>query len=175
MLHRIAGKKLGRTKNQRKSLFKGLASSLILHEKITTTEAKAKAVKPMIEKLVTRAKSDSLHSRRLLLKEIGSENVVRKLLEVVGPKFKERSGGYLRIVRIGARAGDQAKMVSLMFVEDFSSVALSEAKDSKKEKVVVEKVLKKETKAKVAKKETKEKVTRVLNNKVSKDKDGKAK
>src|SRR3990172_12483358 len=146
MLHRIAGKKLGRTKNQRTALFKGLAASLILHEKITTTEAKAKAVKPLIEKLVTRAKSDSLHSRRLLLKETGSENVVRKLLEVVGPKFKDRTGGYLRIVRIGARVGDQAKMVSLMFVEDFSSIALAKVKASEEEKAVGEKVTKKETK-----------------------------
>ena len=171
MLHRIAGKKLGRTKNQRKALFKGLASSLILHEKITTTEAKAKAVKPMIEKLVTRAKSNSIHSRRMLMKEIGAENVVSKLLEVVGPKFKERSGGYLRVVRIGARAGDQAKMVSLMFVEDFSSIALAKVKTSEEEKAIGEKAPKKETK--IAK--TKKKTTRVLNNKKLKDKDEKAK
>lgn len=125
MLHRVAGKKLGRTKNQRTALFKGLASSMILHEKITTTEAKAKAVKPMIEKLVTKAKVNSIHTRRSLLKDIGAENVVSKLLEVVGPKFKDRPGGYLRIVRLGNRSGDQASMVSLMFVEDFSSIALA--------------------------------------------------
>ena len=164
MLHKVAGKKLGRTKNQRKALFKGLAASLILHEKITTTEAKAKAVKPMIEKLVTRAKSDSIHNRRLLMKEIGAENVVRKLLEVVGPKFKNRPGGYLRTVRIGARLCDQAKMVSLMFVEDFSSVALSKVKDFEKEN---------ETEGITVKKETKKKVTK--DSKISKDKDAKGK
>ncbi len=161
MLHRVAGKKLGRTKNQRKALFQGLANSLILHEKITTTEAKAKAVKPMIEKLVTRAKIDSIHSRRLLMKELSSDNVVNKLLEVVGPKFKERPGGYLRIVRIGNRSGDQAKMVSLMFVEDFSSIATAVATKPEKE-VVEKKEVKKVAKPKAAKK-------------ITKDKDGKAK
>lgn len=150
MLHRVAGKKLSRTKNQRTALFKGLASSLILHEKITTTEAKAKAVKPMIEKLVTRAKENSVHNRRLLLKEVGAENVVNKLLEVVGPKFKERPGGYLRIVRLGNRLGDQAKMVSLMFVEDFSSIALAKKSESSKTKTNKEVVAAEETKAKIS-------------------------
>ena len=148
MLHRVFGKKLGRTKNQRKALFKGLANSLILHEKITTTEAKAKAVRPMIEKLITQAKVNSLHSRRQLLKELASENVVSKLLEVVGPKFKERPGGYLRIVRIGNRSGDQAKMVSLMFVEDFSSIADLIVEKPEKESLKKIKKIKKKTKTK---------------------------
>lgn len=156
MLHRVAGKKLNRTKNQRQALFRGLASSLILQERITTTEAKAKAVKPMVEKLVTRAKVNSIHSRRLLLRELTSENVVNKLLEVVGPKFKERPGGYLRIVRVGNRVGDQAKMVSLMFVEDFSSIAA--AKVSKPEKETeLKPEAKKTTKIKASKKVIKEK------------------
>lgn len=156
MLHRVAGKKLGRTKNQRTALFRGLASSLILHEKIVTTEAKAKAVKPMIEKLVTKAKVDSIHNRRQLLKELTSENAVRKLLEVVGPKFKERPGGYLRIIRIGNRAGDQAKMVSLMFVEDFSSIALAKPKVTSEAKKKLEtKTVKKELKPKAEKKTVK--------------------
>lgn len=154
MLHRVAGKKLGRDKNQRTALFKGLANSLILHEKITTTETKAKAVKPMIEKLVTRSKVNSIHSRRLLLKELGSENVVKKLLEVVGPKFKDRKGGYLRIVRLGARVGDQAKMVSLMFVEDFSSIATLKEKTTNQKKETTEK-------PKLEKKKTTKKVTKV--------------
>jgi large subunit ribosomal protein L17 len=153
MLHRVAGRKLSRTKNQRTALFKGLASSLILHERITTTEAKAKAVKPIVEKLVTRAKEESIHSRRMLLKKLGSENVVNKLLEVVGPKFKDRPGGYLRIVKIGGRSGDQAPMVSLMFVEDFSSIALQ--KEATAAKTKIEKPEKEVKKTKTAKKATK--------------------
>lgn len=122
MRHRVAGKKLGRTKNQRKALFRSLTNSLILHEKIVTTSAKAKAVKPMVEKLVTRAKTNSIHSRRLLIKELASENTARKMLEVIGPKFKERPGGYTKIVKLGSRTGDQAPLVSLMFVEEVSLV-----------------------------------------------------
>lgn len=168
MLHRVAGKKLGRTKNQRTALFKGLANSLILHEKITTTETKAKAVKPMIEKLVTKAKIDSIHNRRLLLKEVGSENVVKKLLEVVGPKFKDRPGGYLRIVRIGSRLGDQAKMVSLMFVEDFSSIATLKEKADKPKTDVKES--KKTAKPKVTKKSKEESKEKTEKEKVKKEK-----
>ncbi len=132
MLHRVSGKKLGRSTKQRKSLFRNLASSLILHEKIVTTEAKAKSIKPMVEKLVTRSKVNSIHNRRELMKALPSENAVKKLLEVVGPTFKDRAGGYTRIIRMGARAGDRAEMVTLTFVEDFSKIALAEAQKAAK-------------------------------------------
>lgn len=167
MLHKVAGKKLGRDTNQRKALFRSLANSFILHEKIVTTEPKAKAVRPMIEKLVTRAKNNSIHSRRLLLKELVSENTVRKMLEVIGPAFKERPGGYTRIVKIGARAGDQASMVSLSFVEDFaiSPVKKVKEKETKKED-------KQETKAELSK-ETKVEKKTTRAKKAVKEKDGK--
>lgn len=149
MLHRVAGKKLGRTKNQRTALFRNLANQLILHEKIVTTEAKAKAVKPIVEKLVTRAKVNTIHNRRLLLKRLVSENTVRKMLEVIGPKFKDRKGGYTKIVRLGNRVNDAAPMVALFFVEEVSTVVLPEKKKTKKElKVVEEKTIKENTKPK---------------------------
>ncbi len=150
MKHRVAGKKLSRTKNQRTALFRSLANSLILHEKIVTTSAKAKAVKPMVEKLVTRAKVDNIHNRRLLIKDLASENATRKMLEVIGPKFKERPGGYTKIVKIGNRSGDQAPMVALMFVENLGVAIAPKIKETKATEKKVEKNI-------VAKKENKEK------------------
>jgi large subunit ribosomal protein L17 len=154
MLHRVAGKRLGRTKNQRTSLFRNLANQLILHEKIVTTEAKAKAVRPIVEKLITRAKENTLHNRRLLLKKLVSENTVRKMLEVIGPKFKDRQGGYTKIVRLGNRVNDAAPLVALFFVEEVSSVVLPpEKKETKKKlKVVEDKVVEKTEKPKRVKK-----------------------
>ncbi len=153
MLHRVAGKKLGRNKNQRTALFRTLANQLILHEKIVTTEAKAKAVKPIVEKLVTKAKVNTVHSRRLLLKKLVSENTVRKMLDIIGPKFKDRKGGYTKIVKLGNRVNDQAPMVALFFVEEVSSIALTEEKPTKKKvKVIEEKVVEKAEKPKKNKK-----------------------
>ncbi len=116
MRHQKTKKTLGRKTGSRKALIKNLASSLILYEKIKTTEAKAKMIKPLVEKMVTRAKSDTLHNRREIMKKIPAKNVVRKLFEVLGPKYKKRKGGYLRIVRLGERKGDGAKMVVIEFV-----------------------------------------------------------
>ncbi len=124
MLHKVGGRKLGRTKNERKALFRLLANQLILNEKLVTTEAKAKAVRPMVEKLVTTAKVDTIHARRQLLKQLVSENTVKKMIEVVGPKFKERPGGYTRLVRLSPRAGDRASMVTLLFTEAPSEVVV---------------------------------------------------
>ncbi|MDO8260960.1 MAG: 50S ribosomal protein L17, partial [Candidatus Magasanikbacteria bacterium] len=157
MRHRVAGKKLGRTKNQRTALFRSLANNLILHEKIVTTEVKAKAVKPLVEKLITRAKINTIHNRRLLIKELVSENTTKKMLEVIGPKFKERLGGYTKIIKLGDRAGDKAAMVALMFVEDLGMVVkpikVKEVLDTEKKKE--KKVAKKVKVVKVEKKEKK--------------------
>ncbi len=156
MRHRVAGKQLGRTKNQRTALFRSLANNLILHEKIVTTQAKAKAVKPMVEKLVTRAKINSIQSRRLLIKTLASENTVKKMLEVIGPQFKQRPGGYTKIINLANRAGDQAPMVTLMFVEGLSVVKPIKVKEAAE----AEKKTKEKTKTKketVKKVETKEK------------------
>lgn len=155
MLHKVAGKKLGRTKNQRRSLFRNLANELILQEKIVTTSAKAKAVKPMIEKLVTRSKENSIHNRRMLLKELVLENSVSKMLEVIGPKFKTRNGGYTKLVKLGSRVGDRAPMVALMFSEEVSTVSVPVVKEKPETESVKEKVAKAKPKAskKVTKKE----------------------
>lgn len=151
MLHKVAGRKLGRTKNQRTALFRNLANQLILHEKIVTTEAKAKAVKPIVEKLITKAKVNTLHNRRLLLKKLVSENTVRKMLEVIGPKFKDRRGGYTRIVRLGNRTNDAAPMAAILFVEEVSSVVVEAGKKDKDK-------IKKATGEKIAKTEKPKKV-----------------
>ncbi len=116
MRHRSTKKTLDRNYKQRKALVKNLATSLVLHEKIKTTEAKAKFLRPKVEKLVTRAKVNSLHSRRELMKRLMTKGAVDKMLEVIGPKYKERKGGYLRIIKIGERKGDGARMCAIEFV-----------------------------------------------------------
>lgn len=117
MRHRVSGKKLGRNRNERKALFKNLTSSLILHGEIKTTEAKAKAIKRLVDKLVTRAKQQTLSARRLLTAFLQDKKVVSRLVDEIAPKFKERQSGFTRILRLGKREGDQAMMVKIEFVE----------------------------------------------------------
>lgn len=115
MRHKVKGRKLSRLRDERRQLLKNLVASLILYEKIKTTEAKAKEAKKLAEKLINIGKDNSLNSRRKLLRYLPS-NAVAKILEVIGPKYKERKGGYTRIVKIGLRKGDGAKMVMLELV-----------------------------------------------------------
>lgn len=116
MRHRKKGVILSRKIGPRKALLKNLATSLILYEKVKTTEAKAKAIRPLVERFVTKAKNPSLANRRLLLKALPTEGPVRKLIEVLGPRYQERRGGYLRITKLGHRAGDKAKVAVIEFV-----------------------------------------------------------
>ncbi len=116
MRHRKKGKILDRKKDPRKALFRSLATNLILHEKIKTTEAKAKAVKPIVERLITKGKTNDLHTRRELLKYLYVENAVKKILEDLSPRYKNRNGGYTRIIKLGNRQGDAAKIVQIEFV-----------------------------------------------------------
>jgi len=116
MKHRHKGKKLGRKKDPRKALMRSLATSLILYEKIKTTEAKAKALKPVVEKLITKSKNNNLATKRQLLEYLYLENAVKKILEELGPRYKDRQGGYTRITKTGIRLGDGAKMVQIEFV-----------------------------------------------------------
>lgn len=129
MRHNVYGRKLNRTTNQRKALFRSLAVALFTHGRIDTTEAKAKAVRPWIEKLVTRSKTNDLTSRRLLLSDLPNQQVVEKLLSSVGPAFTNRPGGYTRLTRLGNRFGDNAMIVRLEFVEEIKG--LKEGKDLK--------------------------------------------
>jgi large subunit ribosomal protein L17 len=115
--HQRTGKKLGRDSAHRKALYSNLASALIEHGRIQTTVAKAKAVKPFAEKMITLGKRGDLHARRQALAALRSNDVVHHLFAEVAPRFAERPGGYTRIVRLGQRQGDAAEMVYLEFVD----------------------------------------------------------
>lgn len=117
MPHQIAGRHLGRNSAQRKALFRGLVTQVLEHERIETTEAKAKAVRSDVEKMITLGKRGDLHARRLALRDIKDKKVVEKLFDQLGPRYKERSGGYTRIIRLGPRHGDAAEMVLLELVD----------------------------------------------------------
>jgi large subunit ribosomal protein L17 len=117
MRHHRAGKKLGRDASHRKALYANLAGSLIEHGRIKTTEAKAKAVKPFAEQMITLGKRGDLHARRLALAELRSQDVVHVLFADVAPRFADRPGGYTRIVKLGPRQGDAAEMVFLELVD----------------------------------------------------------
>jgi len=107
---------LDRKKAPRTALLKSLAESVILYEKVKTTEAKAKAVKPLVERAITAGKESTLAVRRKLMASFHTELPVRKILEVLGPRYKSRPGGYSRIVKIGFRQGDGADMVQIELV-----------------------------------------------------------
>jgi len=126
MRHRISGKKLSLNHNQRKALFKNLINSLVLNGQIKTTEAKAKAVRRLAEKLITKGKEQTLHARRLIAAFLQNKKAVNKIVDELAPLFKKRPGGYTRIVRLGERKGDRAPMVRLELVEK------SEKKEIKK-------------------------------------------
>jgi large subunit ribosomal protein L17 len=115
--HRRAGKKLGRDSAHRKALYSNLAGALIEHGRIKTTEAKAKAVKPIAEKMITLGRRGDLAARRQALAYLRSNEVVHMLFADVAPRFADRPGGYTRIVKLGPRAGDAADMVYLEFVD----------------------------------------------------------
>ena len=117
MRHQRTRHKLSRTASHRKSLLRNLAKEVIDHERIKTTEAKAKAVKPEVEKLITLAKRGDLHSRREALSALGQDKfVVYKLFEEVAPRYAERPGGYTRILKLGPRRSDSTEMVYLELV-----------------------------------------------------------
>jgi large subunit ribosomal protein L17 len=117
MRHHRAGRKLGRDSAHRKALYSNLAGALIEHGRIRTTEAKAKAVKPIAEKMITLGRRGDLHARRQALAYLRSQDVVFKLFSDVGPRFRDRPGGYSRIVKLGPRQGDAAEMVYLELVD----------------------------------------------------------
>jgi large subunit ribosomal protein L17 len=117
MRHHRAGKKLGRDSAQRRALYSNLTGALIEHGRIRTTEAKAKAVKPLAEQMITLGRRGDIHARRQALAFLRSQDVVYKLFSDVGPRFKERPGGYSRIVKLGTRQGDSAEMVYLELVD----------------------------------------------------------
>lgn len=116
MRHRKNKKTLDRKRGPRRALLKSLAVNFVLKEKIKTTEAKAKTVKPIIERLITRAKENNLNNYRRINSYLQNREAVKKLLEKIGPRYKERAGGYCRILKLGPRRGDAASMVILELV-----------------------------------------------------------
>ena len=117
MRHQLKGRRLGRASGHRKAMYRNLVTALFKHEKITTTEAKAKEIRSIAEKMITIGKKGSLHSYRLALSFIMEENVVEKVFTVLAPRYAERPGGYTRIIKLGPRPGDGAPMVQLELVE----------------------------------------------------------
>ena len=116
MNHRNKNKILDRDKASRELMLRNLASSIIIYEKVKTTEAKAKVVRSLVEKMITSAKTGDLASRRKLISTLPQTMAIKKAMEVLGPRYKERAGGYTRIIKIGARKGDGAELVQIELV-----------------------------------------------------------
>jgi len=115
MRHHNTNRKFGREKDQRAALMRSLARALVVDEKIKTTEAKAKELRPMIEKLITRAKNDTVHSRRVLVSRLDMDSA-NKLISDIAPKYKDRAGGYTRITKVSSQRDDAAKMAVIELV-----------------------------------------------------------
>ncbi|HNQ11997.1 MAG TPA: 50S ribosomal protein L17 [Bacteroidia bacterium] len=133
MRHGNKDNHLGRTKSHRKAMLSNMASSLILHKRITTTVAKAKALRTFVEPILTRSKDDSTHSRRMVFSQIQSKEAVTELFREVSTKIAERNGGYTRIIRIGNRLGDNADMCMMELV-DFNTIYTNDKPSQKKTK-----------------------------------------
>src|SRR5579862_5630336 len=116
MRHKVSGSKLKRDGGSRKALLRGLTTSVIEHERVITTVPKAKAVKPLVEHMITLAKRDTLHTRRQAAAFLETPGSVKKLFDTLGTRFGQRNGGYTRIVRIGPRKGDGAEQAMLELV-----------------------------------------------------------
>ena len=117
MRHGIAHRKLGRTSAHRTALFANMSAALIKHEQITTTLPKAKELRPFVEKLVSLAKRGDLHARRIAVSRVRDQDQVRKLFATIGPRYKDRNGGYIRVMKAGFRHGDNAPMAVIEFVD----------------------------------------------------------
>ncbi|KKQ94624.1 MAG: 50S ribosomal protein L17 [candidate division CPR2 bacterium GW2011_GWC1_39_9] len=142
--HKYVGRKFGREKGPREALIKNLATSLILHERIETTLAKAKEIRPVVEKIITKGKKGDLAARRQLLKKL-PENAAAKVIEKLSVEYKETPGGYTRILKTGFRGGDGAPTAIIEFTG--AEVAIKEEKKAREAKKEARKV-KKETKEK---------------------------
>ncbi|MBS1850041.1 MAG: 50S ribosomal protein L17 [Acidobacteria bacterium] len=129
MRHKVAGAKLGRTTSHRRSLFRNMVTSIIVEERIETTVPKAKAVRPIVEKMITLGKRGDLAARRQALSYLMTREAVNKLFDTIGPRFGDRNGGYLRITRIGWQKGDGAEKA---FIELLGSEKLQEEKKQKR-------------------------------------------
>lgn len=118
MKHRKKGKTLDRARDHRRMLLRNLATSLVLYEKVNTTLAKAKAVRPVVEKLITEGRKKTLTTRRKLRSVLTIDSAVNKILEELGPRFAKRPGGYTRIIKLGSRLNDGAEVAQIQLVKD---------------------------------------------------------
>ncbi|HQH45283.1 MAG TPA: 50S ribosomal protein L17 [Candidatus Aminicenantes bacterium] len=134
MRHRLSGRKLGRTTAHREMLLRNLATSLIEKERVRTTVAKAKELRPFVEKLITMGKTGTLAARRRALAVLMKEDAVTRLFETVAPRFSERAGGYTRIVKLGPRKGDGAEMAVIELVGSEFKAKEKKKKDKEKSK-----------------------------------------
>ena len=150
MRHRNAGFKLGRNTSHRRALLRNLVTSVIIEDRVQTTVAKAKAVRPLIEKMITLGKKGDLHSRRQALSFLMTDTSVTRLFEVVAPRYGDRQGGYLRIVRIGFRKGDGGEKA---FIELLGAEKQLDEKRQKRADVKAEKRKKLEAQLEESKKE----------------------
>jgi large subunit ribosomal protein L17 len=126
MKHRVAGRRLDRTTEHRTAMFRNMVTSLIEHERITTTAPKAKELKRIAEKVITLAKKGGTHARRLAFKDVRDPAALAKLFDTIGPRFAARAGGYTRVVRVANRAGDNAEMAVIELVERTPKAAPAE-------------------------------------------------
>ena len=133
MRHKKKGRKLGRKVGNRRALLMNLACQLIVYKKIKTTDPKAKELRSYIEPLITLAKKNSLHSRRLVIKKIPKKNIVRILFEEIAPVFSDRPGGYTRIIKLGYRDNDRAPVSLIEFVDSIEAVTVADPSMEKSE------------------------------------------
>ena len=126
MRHRKSGRRLGRNSSHRKAMFRNMASSMVKHETIRTTVPKAKELRRVVEPLITLAKEDSVANRRLAFDRLRDKEAVGKLFSEIGPRFRDRPGGYLRILKMGPRPGDAAPMAIVMLTEQAAEAATEE-------------------------------------------------
>ncbi|MFL5219784.1 MAG: 50S ribosomal protein L17 [Microvirga sp.] len=117
MRHGFRGRRFNRTAEHRKAMFANMSAALIKHEQIVTTLPKAKDLRPVVEKLITLGKRGDLHARRLAMSSLRDDAMVKKLFEVIGPRYKERPGGYTRVLKAGFRYGDNAPMAVIELVD----------------------------------------------------------
>jgi len=133
MRHRKTTPKLGRKPEERVKLLRNLVTSVIIHERVVTSEAKARAARSMVEKIVTRGRTDTVHARRMVARHVYGAEAVRKVFNELGPRYAQRPGGYTRLMKLGPRAGDAGEAVIIEFVDSPVAFKPSE-KESRKEK-----------------------------------------
>ncbi len=129
MRHRKKGRKLGRKNGNRRALLMNLATQLVMHKRIKTTDAKAKELRSFIEPLITLAKKGDLHSRRMVIKKIPHKNIVNSIFKEIAPRYSDRPGGYTRIIKLGYRDNDRAPVSVIEFV-DMVEISSSEDKET---------------------------------------------